>query len=144
MRRDGTILLVEDNPDDVFFMQRACKSAQIENRLQVAIDGQEAIDYLAGAGNFADRAKFPFPCLVLLDLKLPRKTGHEVLGWARQQKDFVTLVIIALTTSREPKDIYEAYRLGVNAYLVKPTSPALLAESMRAVREFWIGQNIVE
>lgn len=144
MKSDGTILLVEDNPDDVFFMQRAFKAAAIENPLQVAVDGQEAIDYLAGAGKFADRNAFPLPCLMLLDLKLPRKTGHEVLKWIRDRPDLATLIVIALTTSRETKDITEAYRLCVNAYLVKPTSPAELANIMTKIRDFWIDLNVVD
>jgi CheY-like chemotaxis protein len=144
MRDDSTILLVEDNPDDVFFMQRACKSAGLTNPLQVATDGQEAVDYLAGQGPYSDRGTYPFPCLVLLDLKLPRKNGHEVLQWLRAQEQCVTVIVVALTTSREPKDILEAYRLGVNAYLVKPSTPTALAEMMKTVKDFWIGQNVVE
>jgi CheY-like chemotaxis protein len=144
MNAESTILIVEDNPDDVFFMQRACKSAKIENPIQVAMDGQEAIDYLAGEGSFADREKFPKPCLIFLDLKLPKKTGHQVLAWLREREEFTTTIVIALTTSREPKDINEAYRLGANAYLVKPSSPAHLAEMMGAIKNFWIGQNVVE
>ena len=144
MNPEGTILIVEDNPDDVFFMKRACKSAGIENPLQVVVDGQEAIDYLAGTGRFSDREKFPQPCLTLLDLKLPKKTGHEVLAWVRGRPELINLVVVALTTSRETKDIMEAYRLGVNAYLVKPTGLSHLAEMMAAFRNFWIGQNIVE
>jgi CheY-like chemotaxis protein len=144
MNPEGTILLVEDNPDDVYFMQRAFKTAAIQNPLQVAVDGQEAIDYLAAAGKFADRDAFPSPCLLLLDLKLPRKTGHEVLKWIREQPDLASLIVIALTTSRETKDIAEAYRLSVNAYLVKPTSPAELANIMTKIRDFWIGLNVVD
>ena len=144
MNATGTILLVEDNPDDVFFMQRAFKTAELTNPLHVAEDGQEAIDYLSGSGRFADRDAYPEPCLVLLDLKLPRKNGHEVLSWLRTQPEFARMIVIALTTSREPRDIHEAYRLGVNAYLVKPTSPTQLVEMLRAVRDFWMGHNIVE
>lgn len=144
MNTEGTILIVEDNPDDVFFMQRACKTAKIENPIQVAVDGQEAIEYLEGAGKFADRDKYPLPCLVLLDLKLPRKTGHQVLAWMRERSELITVIVVALTTSREPRDITEAYRLGVNAYLVKPSSPTLLAEMMAAIRDFWIRENVVD
>lgn len=144
MSPTGTILLVEDNPDDVFFMERVFKAEGIQNPLKVAEDGQEAIDYLAGVGEFADREKFPLPCLTLLDLKLPRKTGHEVLAWMRKNEEMRKIIVIALTTSREPKDIDDAYRLGVNAYLVKPTNPSELATMMRRVRDFWLALNIVE
>lgn len=144
MNPNGTILLVEDNPDDVFFMQRAVKAAAVQNPLQIAVDGQEAIDYLAGAGKFSDRAAFPLPCLMLLDLKLPRKTGHDVLRWVRGREDLASVIVIALTTSRESNDIAEAYRLCVNAYVVKPTSPAELTDIMVKIREFWIGLNVVD
>jgi CheY-like chemotaxis protein len=144
MNAEATILIVEDNPDDVFFMRRACKAANIQNPIQVAADGQEAIEYLAGEGKFSDRKQFPVPCLVLLDLKLPRKTGQQVLTWIRHQRHYATLIVIALTTSREPKDISSIYGAGANAYLVKPSSPAALAEMMTAIRAFWISQNVVE
>ena len=140
----GPILLVEDNPDDVFFMQRACKSVGLQNPLHVAEDGSEAIDYLAGAGQFADRTKYPLPCVTLLDLKLPGKSGLDVLGWIQGREEFTTRVVIVLTTSREPRDIQEAYRLGANAYLVKPTSPTQLAEIVAAIKGFWIEHNVVQ
>lgn len=144
MNPESAILLVEDNPDDVFFMERALKAAAITNRLQVAKTGEEAVSYMAGEGQYSDRVEFPCPCLVFLDLKLPGKTGLEVLGWLREQKVFSNVIVIALTTSREPRDISEAYRLGANAYLVKPTSPSQLQRMMVAVRDFWITHAIVE
>jgi CheY-like chemotaxis protein len=144
MNATGPILLIEDNPDDVFFMQRACKSAGVTNPLHVADDGDKAIEYLSGAGEFGDRAAYPLPCLILLDLKLPGRSGLQVLAWLRKQPDFATNIVIILTTSREPRDIHEAYRLGANAYLVKPTSPAQLAEVVAAIKTFWIDHNIVQ
>jgi CheY-like chemotaxis protein len=140
----GPILLVEDNPDDVYFMRRACKTAGIENPIHVAEDGQQAIDYLSGAGQYSDRAAHPLPCLVFLDLKLPAKTGLEVLAWIRKQAEFTTLVIVILTTSREPRDVHEGYRLGANAYVVKPSSPTQLAELVTSVKKFWINHNVVD
>ena len=80
-----TILQVEDDPNDVFFLQHAMKKAGVANPVQVATDGQQAIDYLRGVGKFADRKKFPLPCLILLDLKLPHVMGLDVLKWIRQQ-----------------------------------------------------------
>jgi CheY-like chemotaxis protein len=140
----GVILLVEDNPDDVFFMRRACRAGGLENPLHVAEDGDQAIEYLAGEGRFSNRDAHPLPCVVLLDLKLPGKNGLEVLSWLRGNPDFTTTVVIVLTTSREPRDIHEAYRLGANAYLVKPTSPTQLTELVAAVKKFWIDYNIVD
>jgi CheY-like chemotaxis protein len=137
----GPILLVEDNENDVYFMQRAAKSAGIANQLQVVKDGQGAIDYLAGTGSFQNREQFPFPCMVLLDLKLPVKDGLEVLSWIRQQPKFRRLVVIILTTSRELTDIAAAYDIGVNAYLVKPSDVSVLVEMIAAMKQFWIGFN---
>ena len=141
VERRGTILLVEDNEDDIFFMKRALKSAAIENPLQVVTDGQQAIDYLQGTEKFSDRTKFPFPLLVLLDLKLPHKDGHEVLSWIRAQSAFETLVVLMLTTSRERKDIEKAYLLRANSYLVKPPSAPELIEIMKAIKQFWLLHN---
>ena len=144
MNARGPILLVEDNPDDVFFMRRAAQAAKIENPIHVVTDGTQAIEYLSGAGAFADRNAHPLPCVILLDLKLPGMSGLDVLGWMRGRPEFTTAVVIVLTTSREPRDVHEAYRLGANAYLVKPTSPTQLAELLGAIKIFWIEHNVVD
>src|SRR5687767_1985261 len=102
MNAETTILLVEDNPDDVFFMGRAMKAAELTNPVQVAETGEQAVAYLSGEGDYIDRAQFPLPCLILLDLKLPGKTGLEVLEWLRGQEQFENLIVLVLTTSREP------------------------------------------
>src|SRR5581483_4834593 len=92
------ILQVEDDQNDVFFLQKAMKKAGVENPIQVACDGQQAIDYLQGAGKFADRLQFPLPCLMLLDLKLPHVMGLDVLKWIRQQPG-PALTVLMLTAS---------------------------------------------
>src|ERR1051325_9698343 len=115
-----TILQVEDDPNDVFLMRHAMKKVGVLNPVQVASDGQQAIDYLQGAGKFADREKYPFPCLVLLDLKLPYVMGLEVLKWIRQQTG-PGLPVILMTASGEDADIITAYRLGANAFVTKPS-----------------------
>jgi CheY-like chemotaxis protein len=137
----GPILLVEDNKDDVFFMTRAVKTSAIDHELHVVSDGQAALDYLSGTGIYQDRDKFPLPCLVLLDLKLPIKSGLEVLAWIRKQPKLRTLVTIVLTTSREPSDIATAYDLGVNAYLVKPNDVSVLQDMVAALNRFWFQFN---
>src|SRR3954465_1552604 len=104
MTTNRAILLVEDNEDDVFLMRRALKDAQIANPLFYVEDGEQAISYLSGAGPFSDREKFPMPAVVFLDLKLPLKSGHEVLEWVRKQKEFDSLILIVLTSSNEPSD----------------------------------------
>src|SRR6185503_19421880 len=111
----SAILLVEDEENDVFFMQEAMKKAGVLNPIRVASDGQQAIDYFKGAGKLADREEFPLPCLVLLDLKLPYVMGLDVLKWIRQQPEAPAIVII-LSSSREEEDIATSYRLGANGY----------------------------
>jgi len=135
------ILLVEDDPNDVFFLQYAFESAGITNPVQVLEDGQKAIDYLAGNGRFSERKKFPFPCLVLLDLKLPVKMGLDVLRWIQQQPDLQTLIVIVLTSSSDRVDIEEAYRLGARSYLVKPLSVDARLEMAKALKHYWLGVN---
>jgi two-component system response regulator len=133
---------VEDDPNDVFFLQHAMKKAGVANPIQVAIDGQQAIDYLKGAGKFADRELFPLPCLVLLDLKLPHVMGLEVLKWIRSQP-LEHLVVIILSASAEAVDISTAYRLGVNAFLTKPSEASELESLVMAIRDFWLTHNVL-
>ena len=135
-----TILLVEDEENDVFFIKRAAKKNGILDRLQVAEDGQAAIDYLSGIGEYADRERLPFPYLVLLDLKLPRVMGLEVLKWIRQQAELQGIVVIVLTSSNLGPDIHMAYRLGANSYLVKPSSDKL-SEVISMIKQYWLDLN---
>ena len=135
-----TILQVEDDPNDVFFLQRAMKKAAVTNPIQIAPDGQQAIDYLQGSGKFADRGKFPFPCLVLLDLKLPFVMGLDVLKWIRKERR-MTLPVIMLSASAENDDILTSYQLGANAFLVKPSEASKLEEMCRAIKDFWLTHN---
>src|ERR1041385_8668730 len=100
-----TILLVEDSSDDVFFMKRAFRLAGIQCPLQAAEDGQQALDYLSGAGPYADRQTYPRPTLMLLDLRLPFVPGFDVLKWTREQRDLACLPVIVLTSSREESDM---------------------------------------
>ena len=135
-----TILQVEDDPNDVFFLQHAMNKAGVANPIQVASDGQEAIDYLKGAGKFADREQFPLPCLVLLDLKLPYVMGLDVLRWIRQQPGPAPVVVI-LSASGEEGDIATAYRLGANAFLVKPSEASKFEDMVKAIEGFWLTHN---
>src|SRR6185503_18110014 len=98
MTTKQAILLVEDNEDDVFLMERALQGAGVSNPLVVVEHGQAALDYLGGAGKFGDRVLYPLPAIVFLDLKLPYLSGHEVLAWIRQQKELEALVVVVLTS----------------------------------------------
>lgn len=139
----NTILLVEDNEDDAFFMKRALRDAGIENPVHHLEDGQQAIDYLGGVGDFADGAKNALPIIVFLDLKLPFKSGHEVLEWIRKQPQFAKLIVIVLTSSNEPVDLNRAYKNGANSYVVKPPTPEQLTELAKSFDLWWLKQNRV-
>jgi CheY-like chemotaxis protein len=132
------ILLVEDNEDDLFLMTRALRSARIINPVLVAETGQEAMDYLGGAGKFADRDSYPIPAAVFIDLKLPFVFGHEVLAWIRRQKEFESLVVIVLTSSNEASDLNRCYSLGANSYLVKPPTAEQLEALAKAFKWQWL------
>jgi len=134
------ILQVEDDVNDVFLLRHAMAKAGVPNPIQVATDGQQAIDYLSGAGKFADRDTYPLPCLVLLDLKLPHVMGISVLKWIREQPDS-TLVVIMLTASGEDADIVTAYKLGANAFLTKPSRANNFVEMAVAIKDFWLTHN---
>jgi CheY-like chemotaxis protein len=116
-----TVLLVEDNDDEVFMMQRAFKKANIPNPLQAVSNGEEALAYFEGKGPYADRVKFPFPLVVFLDLNMPKMGGLEVLEYVRQHPTLRELTIHILSSSTRPADIDRAALLGANSYFIKPT-----------------------
>jgi len=138
---NDTILLVEDEANDVFFIKHAFQEVGILNPLRVMTDGREAINYLGGKGECADRERFPLPGLVLLDLKLPYVMGLEVLKWMRAQPELKTLIVIILSSSQLVPDIECAYQLGANAYLVKPSTPPELRELATGIKQFWLRLN---
>lgn len=129
---EQTILLVEDNDDDVFIMQSAFRKASIPNPLKVAVDGEEALDYLKGKGRFQDRREFPIPAVILLDLNMPKKNGLEVLAWIRGHPSFRKITVHMLTASGRTGDVDRAAELGANAYLVKPSRIDELVEMIKA------------
>jgi CheY-like chemotaxis protein len=135
------VLLVEDEADDIFIMQRAWKKAGFENPLQVVKDGQKAVAYISGKGEFADRGKYPIPCLMLLDIKLPYLSGLEVVEWLRSCQPHASIPAVFLTSSANDMDIEQAYRLGGNAYLVKPPTPEKLVAMLQDLRAFWMKHN---
>lgn len=137
-----TILLVEDNPADILLMQRAFRNDAFSNiALQIVRDGDAAVAYLNGDDKYGNRAQHPLPTIVLLDLKLPRRSGHEVLAWVRQHPDLKRLPIVILTSSREKIDVNQAYNLGVNSYLVKPASFSDLVELLSSFNMYWSKHN---
>jgi len=123
-----TILLVEDDENDVFFMRRAIQKANLNLSMEVAMNGQLAIDYLEGNGAYGDRTKYPLPWAVFLDLKLPYVRGFEVLAWIRQKPSLRELPVMILTSSPEERDRREAEKLGAQAYCVKPPTREMVLE----------------
>jgi CheY-like chemotaxis protein len=114
------ILLVEDDSNDALLLQRAFRRAQLASALHIVSDGEQAIAYLSGEGGFENRELHPLPALVLLDLKLPGKSGLDVLAWVRKQAGLNDVAVIILTSSRQNSDVDQAYELGAVSYLAKP------------------------
>ena len=139
--RDGVILLAEDDPNDVLSVQRAFQRNYVANPVQVVRDGEEALAYLSGQAPFADRERHPLPVLMLMDLKMPRKSGLEVLAWVRQQPGLKRLPIIVLTSSNQSPDINRAYELGANSYLVKPAGFDSLLDLVKNLDMYWLILN---
>ena len=131
------MLIVEDDPNDVKLIQRAIKKAQISRHVNIVGDGAAAIDYLAGAPPYDDRGKYPLPVLMLLDLKLPKKNGFEVLEWVRAQPKLRRLPVVILTSSSQADDINRAYDVGASSYLVKPVGTAALVVMLKVVESYW-------
>jgi CheY-like chemotaxis protein len=136
-----TILHVEDDPNDVLLIGRAFRKAEVSAHVQVVNDGEQAVQYLSGANEFSDRQKYPAPAFVLLDMKLPRKSGTEVLEWIRAQPILKRLPVVMLTASRQPIDVNRAYELGANAYLVKPVNFDALVDLLKTLDAFWLRAN---
>ena len=132
------ILLAEDNEVDVLMTRRAFEKAGIVNPLEVVGDGEEAIAYLAGEGKYANREEYPLPVLLLLDLKMPRKNGLEVLSWIREQPTLRALRVVVLTTSDLYRDVNTAYQLGANSYLVKPIEFEQFVRISQSLKGHWL------
>ena len=130
-------MLVEDNPDDSVLLQRAFRRAGISNPIDLAVDGEQAIEYLTGTTARGLSAL----ALVLLDLKLPRKSGFEVLAWAKAEPIVRRLPIIVLTSSKQSVDLARAYELGANSYLVKPASSVHLSALVEQINAYWLSLN---
>jgi CheY-like chemotaxis protein len=132
-----SILLVEDDDNDVLLIQRALKKHYVERPVYVARNGEEAIEYLTGGGIFKDRETYPFPDVVITDLKMPKLSGFELLAWINEHKEYRVIPTIVLSSSKEDKDVTRAYDLGANTYMVKPTNFDALAEMVKQIRDYW-------
>jgi len=137
-----TVLCVDDSSDDTLLLQHACRRAGVSFALKAVEDGDKAIEYLTGKSDFSDRAKFPLPHLVLLDLKMPSKTGFEVLDWLRRHPEYKSLPVAVFTSSQHDSDIREAYRKGANCFLTKPVEYDALIQLVKAVDQILAGVDL--
>ena len=138
---NSIILLVEDDPNDQILINRAIKKANILNPVHVLDDGEKAIQYLSGEGIYSDRTEYPLPILILLDLKMPKKSGLEVIEFVKDKPMIKRIPIVVLTSSKESTDVNKAFDLGVNSYLVKPVKFEDLVEIISNVGLYWILMN---
>jgi CheY-like chemotaxis protein len=137
MNDGSTILLAEDREDDIILVQRAFERGGVRNPLFVVRDGEEAINYLSGVFPFSDRVCFPIPTLLLLDLKLPRADGFDVLRWLKTQPDLASMRVIVLTSSEDIRDVTKAYQLGANSFLVKPLDFHNTLALVETITDYW-------
>jgi two-component system response regulator len=139
--RSKRILLVEDNPDDIALALRAFKKNNIANEVKVIGDGEEALDYLFANGSYADAASEPLPEVMLLDLKLPKVGGLEVLRQIRAHSRTRLLPVVILTSSHEDRDLVAGYSLGANSYIQKPVDFTQFSEAIRQLGMYWLVLN---
>jgi CheY-like chemotaxis protein len=138
MFEEGVILLAEDQEDDILLIRRAFAKGNIPNPIYVVRDGEQVISYLKGDGKFSNRDEYPLPDLLLLDLKMPKKDGFEVLRWIRRQSNLSALRVLVLTASEALHDVNLAYRLGANSFLVKPAEFENCVQLGSTIREYWL------
>jgi len=135
--KDFTVLLVEDDLNDIFLVKRAFKMARLTTPLQVVTDGEEATHYLGGAGKYADRETFPLPKLIVMDIKMPRMTGFDVLEWIKTDGALRRIPVVIVSSSDRPQDIDRAYELGANAYMVKPVNYQAVERLFESITHYW-------
>lgn len=132
-----TLLVVEDDENDIFFVERIFRQIGARCTLQFARDGVEAIDYLSGKGKFGDRSKYALPTIILMDLKMPRKSGFEVLEWMQKQPEIKLIPTVIITSSTLQDDVTRAYRLGANAVMNKPVDKESLMQMLKTFHIYW-------
>jgi CheY-like chemotaxis protein len=132
-----TVLLVEDDLNDIFLVKRAFKLANLANPLQVVTDGVEAVQYLIGEGRYTDRQAHPMPDLIIMDMKMPRKTGLEVLEWIKKDNHLRRIPVVIVSSSELASDINRAYELGANAYMVKPVDFQSVEHLFQSIIHYW-------
>jgi CheY-like chemotaxis protein len=137
MLTNDLVLVAEDNPDDALLLRRALEKAGIRSRIKIVGDGEELLLYLQGRGAYANRENSPMPSLLILDLKMPRKGGLEVLEWMSENRDLAVVPTIVLSASNLEDDVRSAYHLGANTFFLKPSTFDELVETMKMVEIYW-------
>jgi CheY-like chemotaxis protein len=138
---EDLVLVVEDDPYDTKLILRAIEKARLANPIQTVQDGEMAVAYLSGQTPYADREQHPLPVLILLDLKLPKCSGFEVLQWIRREPLLRRIPVVVLTSSRLSSDVGRAYDLGANSYLVKPVGTEELINLLKSIEIYWLLTN---
>lgn len=142
MQRSITILLTDDDEEDLQMTLEALRESRLGNDLRITRDGEELMDYLLRRGRYADPSDAPMPGLILLDLNMPKKDGREALAEIKANPDLRQIPVIVLTTSKAEEDIFRSYDLGVNSFISKPVTFAGLVEAMKVLSQYWF--EIVE
>ena len=135
--KNFTVLLVEDDLNDIFLVKRAFKMAQLLTPLEVVTDGEEAVHYLTGQGKYSDRETHPLPRLIVMDIKMPRMSGFDVLEWIKHDGVLRRIPIVIVSSSDDPRDINRAYELGANAYMVKPMDYRAVEHLFQSITHYW-------
>ena len=138
MDEKATILVVEDDPNDLFFLKRAFNAVHATCLMQTVGDGAEAIDYLRGVDDYSDRGRYPVPALILMDLKMPRVNGFEFLAWLRREPVLKLIPVVVFSSSNLPHDVQRAYELGANSFVVKVQDNTALPDTLKTLATYWL------
>ena len=138
MYRSCTILIVDDDENDIFFVQRAFTEINVHCVFQILKNGQEVVDYLSGIGEYADREKYPLPMMILMDLKMPIMDGFQVLAWLRNRPGLKVIPAIVFSSSDIPADITRAYELGANSFMTKSVTYDGLLLKLQTLSQYWL------
>ncbi len=140
----STIMVVDDNEDDLFFIERAFRTIGVKDPIHLAKSGNEAIEYMMGEGMFSDRKLYAYPTFIMTDLKMPRGDGFAVLEHLLKNPEWAVIPTVVLTSSCDPDDIRKSYMLGASSYHVKPNSPEALRQLLKVLHDYWMSCEVPE
>ena len=140
----ATIMVVDDDPNDLIFIQRAFRAIGVKDPIHTVTGGREAIAYMMGEGKFADRATYAYPTFITTDLKMPEADGFAVLEHLKNNPEWAVIPTVVLTSSRDPDDIKKAYMLGASSYHVKPSSTEDLRHQLKVLHDYWVTCEVPE